>query len=1297
MEKDREIQSEDDLEQVAVIGMAGAFPGASSIQKFWENIRGGVESVVRFTDEELKAKGAPSEWLRNPNFVKAGTYLEHSSEFDSEFFGYSPREALLMDPQQRMFLEKAWEALENAGYNPETYEGPIGVFAGTSASSYSSLFPGTPHDDAAGRMELMIGNRPDYVATRVSYKLNLKGPSLAVQTACSTSLTAVQLGIQSLLSYQCDMALAGGASVSAEPCWGYFYQEGHILSPDGHCRAFDAKAGGTVVGQGVGVVLLKRLSDALADHDSIYAVIRGCAINNDGSGKIGYTAPSVKGQAEVIALAHVLSGVTAESITYLEAHGTGTKLGDPIEVAALSEAFRAGTAQKSFCAIGSVKINIGHADAAAGIAGLIKIVLMLQNKEIPPSLNYETPNPEIDFANSPFYVATRLTEWKSEKFPRRAGVSSLGIGGTNVHAVLEEAPAPHRPEPSRPWQLILLSAKTPSALEAASENLARHLKENPDICLPDAAYTLKIGRKHFRHRKMIVCRSSEEAASLLTLSGPRQALNTRIESEVPRLTFMFTGQGSQYVNMGKGLYLSEPVFKQEVDKCAGMLEPILSKDLRNVLYPAGRATGDNVELLDQTALAQPALFTVEYALAKLWEEWGIRPASMVGHSIGEYVAACLAGVFDLPSALEIVAARGRLMQEMQTGAMLVVAVSERGVHRFLCEDLALAAVNAPALCVISGGFSAIEKLERQLEHEKIDHKRLVTSHAFHSQMMDVAVKRFMGELSRHELRPPKAPFLSNVSGTWITPDQATNPRYWAEHLRRTVRFSDCLETLLRNENQVLLEVGPGNTLCTLAKQQVNRPKGIGIMSSVRHPNENHSDDEHLLSALGRLWLHGLEPDWAGFYRDEKRSRIPLPTYPFERKHYQPQPAARQSLDTAALGIPLPRPIAPIMVSAQRDLAAPVSPPLSTGRKAKARTEIERSMAEIWQRVLGVDQIGTHEDYFELGGSSLLAVRLFSEIERIFGKKLPLATLLEAPTIERLSRFIEAETGEMFWGSLVPIRREGSRPPLFLVHAAGGNLIIYKDLVRHLGPEQPVYGLQSQGLDGSKPFLGRIEDMAAAYLEELQAAQPEGPYFLGGYCMGGTIALEMAQQLHNRGQRVSLLAMLETYNWSRIGKRPLVDDLFFYFQKIEFHFRNLLISNDFKTFFKEKMRVLRARKNVWRQMLRSKLSWQPGLADSDNNRLYELWHSNDKAAFDYIASSYAGRVTFFRAVRQYALFDRPGAGWGDLAKEGVDIRLLPVYPAGMLLEPFVRILAKELHAYIEEAIGNESGLCTVVKN
>lgn len=885
---------------IAIIGMAGRFPKSMNLDLFWQNLRDGRELVSFFSEEELIAAGNDPELIKNPSYVPARAVLEEGEFFDAAFFGFSPREAEIIDPQQRLFLECAWEAVENAGYDTERFTGAVGVFGGMSMNSYLSNNVQANPDilTKMGFYQIMLGNDKDFLTTRVSYKLNLKGPSINVQTACSTSLVAVQLACQSLLNFQCDMALAGGVSLYSPRKGGYLYQAGMILSPDGHCRAFDHKAQGIVGGEGVGIVVLKRYSEAVKDGDTIHAIIRGAAINNDGGLKVGYTAPSVDGQSEAILMAQALAGVEPRSITYVETHGTGTELGDPIEIAALTQSFRTGTQDKGFCAIGSVKTNMGHLDSGAGIAGLIKTVLALKHKMIPPSLHFEKPNPRIDFENSPFYVNASLKEWATDRLPRRAAVSSFGIGGTNAHAVLEEAPSAQSHPSSHPEQLLLLSARSEAALNAATKNMVAWLRDNPTENLADVAYTLQIGRKVFKQRRMLVCGSAEEAISILEEPDLKRAPSMAQDARDTPVAFLFPGQGAQYIQMGKGLYETEQYFRQQVDYCANLLKPHLGFDLRDVLFPPPEFSSQAEERIQQTWITQPALFTIEYSLAKLWMSWGIKPKAMVGHSIGEYVAACVAGVFTLEDALALVAARGKLMQSLPGGSMLAVPLPEPDILPLLGNDLSLAVINAPRMCVVSGSYEAIDRLNSDLTARGVACRKLRTSHAFHSLMMDPILDQFtelVKSVSRHA---PEIPYLSNVTGGWITAEQATSPSYWASHLRSSVRFAQNLEVLFK-ETPILLEVGPGQTLSSLARQHPKKSANQAILSSLRHPQEQISDTVFITNSLGRLWLSGASPDWQAYHAGDTRRRIPLPTYPFEHKRYWIEPKKAGSVQVDA--------------------------------------------------------------------------------------------------------------------------------------------------------------------------------------------------------------------------------------------------------------------------------------------------------------------------------------------------------------------------------------------------------------
>ena len=884
---------------IAIIGLAGRFPGANSIKEYWELLKNGKEAITWFSDEELLEAGVEPAFLNDSHYIKSRCIIPDEDKFDAHFFDFFPREVEMMDPQQRLFLETCWQALEEAGYDSERFEGLIGVFGGVSLNTYlySYLLSQKGFISSAEGYQLSIGNDKDFLTTRVSYKLNLRGPSVNIQTACSTSLVAVHVACQNLLNYSCDMALAGGVSITIPQKQGYYYQEGMILSKDGHCRAFDEKASGTISGNGVGIVVLKRLSDAIQDGDHIYAVIKGSAYNNDGSLRAGYTAPSVDGQSEVIANAQAIAGVSADTISYVEAHGTGTAIGDPIEITALTQVFRQQTAQKQFCGIGSVKTNIGHLDAAAGVAGLIKTTLALHHKTIPPSLNYQRPNPTIDFANSPFYVVKELIPWNTNGHIRRAGVSSFGIGGTNAHLVLEEAPESVSEASKRPCHLILLSAKTKAALEQASLNLLNFLKNNPELNIADLAYTLQVGRKVFNHRLAFVTDSVRTATDIIEQHDHKK-LMTFSHAKDPMqksMVFMFSGQGSQYVNMGKELYETETVFRDVLDECFTILKEECDLDLQPLIYAPADGMDKAQAEINQTYITQPALFVIEYALARLLISWDIKPQAMVGHSIGEYVAACLSGVFSLPDALRLVVSRGKLMQSLPPGAMLSLPLDEHEVIPLLNDDLSIAAINGKAMTVVSGTLEAVADLEIKLQERHIEFRRLHTSHAFHSAMMDPILDDFKKVVETISLNEPTIPYLSNVTGNWISKEQALDSNYFTSHIRKPVRFSDNMAVLLENEDSILLEIGPGTTLVSLARRHPAYSLNRTTLSTLHHAQENTSDLVYLQNTLGRLWLAGVSINWSAYYQDERRLRLSLPTYPFEKQRYWIQSKGPKSM------------------------------------------------------------------------------------------------------------------------------------------------------------------------------------------------------------------------------------------------------------------------------------------------------------------------------------------------------------------------------------------------------------------
>jgi len=946
---------------LAVIGISLHIPGAANIHEFWENLINGIESIAFFEEEELEGSKVENYVKGNCQLVPSGGIIGDIEQFDADFFGFNPREAEIIDPQQRLFLEHAWNALEDAGYGAvgDTFTGAVGVYAGVGLNTYllNNVMAHPQMVSTLGEFQTMIGNDKDFLATRAAYKLNLRGPAITLQTACSTSLVAIHLARQGLLNGDCDMALVGGVAIHVPEKTGYFYNEGGYLSPNGHCRAFDAEANGTVFGNGIGVVVLKPLAQASNDNDHIYAVIKSSAINNDGSFKVGYTSPGEIGQANVVFQALTDANVTPDTIGYIETHGTGTILGDPVEMAALGRAFREAAVNKpiknQYCAIASVKSNIGHLDIAAGIIGFIKAVLCLNHRQIPPSINVKTPNPMVDFANTPFYVNQELRDWPKpgDGIPRRAGVSSFGIGGTNAHVILEEFPegtgglaplpdtpgqrvsiphsyarggSPCPPLKSRQHQLILLSAKTETALEQATGNLVNHLKQHPGIPLADTAYTLAMGRKALDHRLALVCRDRQDAIDTLENFDPKRiVMHTRTPGD-KSMVFMFPGVGEHYVNMAYDLYRQEPVFKEHLDRCCDILQPLLEKDLRLVLFVEKlrkdtkpdenkanidlrkllnrqqQPLSEEEKLLSRTIYSQTTVFVVEYGLAQLLMAWGIKPYAMIGYSIGEYVAACLSGVFSLEDALYLVAGRARLIHHLETGAMTAISLPEHEIQQQLpgiSAQLSVAAVNAPDLCIVSGKLTDIEALEQRLQMKKVVFRRLKTFQAFHSPMMEAVRGELTALFNKVTWQVPGIPFISNVTGTWVKTEEVTQPGYWVTHTVSPIRFSDGIGELLKTSCNFFLEIGPGNSLCGFAAQHHEAKKSSGedrfVLASLPKESENISSEAFLLRTLSKLWAAGLEIRWDSFYKQEgpARKRVPLPTYPFEKKRYWLEAAA----------------------------------------------------------------------------------------------------------------------------------------------------------------------------------------------------------------------------------------------------------------------------------------------------------------------------------------------------------------------------------------------------------------------
>lgn len=875
---------------IAIIGMACRFPMAKNVEEYWQNLRDGRNCISLFGPDEADTSSVLSTDPSDPAFVGAAGLLEDSDKFDASFFGFSPREAELIDPQHRILLECAWECLEHGGHAKVPSPNRIAVFAGASTPTYllDNILSNESVAKTEGPMKIITGNDKDYVASRISYKLNLQGPSINVQSACATSLLAVHLACQNLLSGESNIALAGGVCVRSNQMTGYVYREGSIESKDGYCRAFDAEATGTVWGNGAGIVLLKRLDDARRDGDTIYAIIRGSAANNDGSSKVGYTAPSVEGQRRVILDAHAVAGIHPENVSYVETHGTGTPVGDPIEVKALTDAFRGKTSQKQYCAIGSVKPSIGHLDAAAGIASLIKASLALHHKEIPASLNFEAPNPAIEFDDSPFYVNRGTRTWKVDGTPRIAGVSAFGVGGTNVHLVLEESPSREAEGGDGRYHVVPLSARSADRLQALAETVAERLEKESSLPLPNLASTLQFGRAAFRYRSAVVSKSLEDAR--LSISNLTRGAEP-ILKEDPPVIFMFPGQGSQYPGMARHLYETEPAFRETLDQCFLHVGETLASDLKELLVD-DPVKVSNPGRIDETRFTQPALFAVEYSLATLLDVYGIKPFAMIGHSIGEYVAACLSGVMSLEDAMRIVVERGRLMNEQDAGGMSIVHLPVKECEPRLSATVAIAAINTPESCVVAGPFDDLEAFEEKLDADDVGYRRLNTSHAFHSAMMDPMLSYFSKVLEGHALHDAAIPFVSNVTGDWIEANEASSPSYWVRHVRHSVQFAAGIEKLLEYSDAVYLEVGPGLTLTRAVRRQLDRSDDrriVGTLGAADH------DGANFYRALGSLWTLGKEIRWESFHRGKRPQRIALPTYPFKPLSYWISPTSNSRL------------------------------------------------------------------------------------------------------------------------------------------------------------------------------------------------------------------------------------------------------------------------------------------------------------------------------------------------------------------------------------------------------------------
>ncbi|WP_160716945.1 type I polyketide synthase [Chitinophaga solisilvae] len=1018
-------------EKIAIIGISLRFPGADNKEEFWENLLSGKETITHYTEEELLDTGIPVNLLHNPGYIKAKGALKDVKGFDAAFFGISPKEASIMDPQHRLLLECAWEGLEDAGYAPRSTCSDIGIFAGMGISSYLSETNASAETDPAEKYQIIIGSGTDFLCTRIAYKLNITGPAVTVQTGCSTSLTAVHQACMALLSDDCNIALAGGVSLGILEKGGYLYQPGLIYSPDGRCRAFDARAGGIVRGQGAGIIVLKRYEDALKDGDHIYATILSSAINNDGSEKTGYTAPSAEGQSKVIHAAHKKAGVSPESITYVEAHGTGTLLGDPLEIQGLTDAFRISTNKLRYCAIGSVKTNIGHLDAAAGIAGMIKTVLCLHYKTLVPSLHFETPNPHINFEDSPFYVNTRTISWENGDQPRRAGVSAFGVGGTNVHVILEELQQrPPLPVSGIPAQLVTLSCRSVSALQEIITRTWKYLNTSKDE-LRNIAYTLNTGRYTFPYRWQAVCESRQEMLDMLNKAHGTVMLTEPAKAASPPVLFLFPGKESLYAEMGKQLYDTLPVFKTAADTCVSIVKKML---------PPSFADIDTNDLLFRHESSQnspiPELFIIEYALAKYLFSLGIKPAAMTGYGYGEYTAICLAGMISVEDTIS--------MLMYNTG-------------QTICESLS-------------------------------------------------------SDMTFLSVNDPEIPVLSGVTGSWLTGADITSPHYWTQDIPDTGRFKDGLKYLYQEkhlQDAVYIEVGPGNILTHIYQNYTDaNTRKMAVSTMTSDTVKASGEIQVLYTAIGRLWQTGIDIHWYAFHTDEERRRIPLPTYPFERKQYWTEEK------TAVTDIPH---------SNKTD-------------KAATTEMLTAVVAAIWEKVLGCPpEIDNSSNFFSLGGDSLMAVAATSALSRKLCLPLDNGLLLRFPEFgdltDHLRLLVATQSEVQKQAGCVVVLNEGIEKqtaiPLVLIHPIGGHVHIYRDLVSSLEKNRSIYAVQSPWLSDDEQFTATtIEEIADYYLNLLSEHRIAFPFILCGASFGGVVVYEMACRLRKAGKELPFVAMID---------------------------------------------------------------------------------------------------------------------------------------------------------------------------
>jgi len=1084
---------------IAVIGMSGSFPGADSIDSFWENLISAKCSISDVNDETLIQEGIAKEVFNDPSYVKKTASISNLKSFDAQFFGYTPNEAKLMDPQQRIFLEHSWKALESSGYIPDECDELVGVYAGCGMNRYQL----TTYDiNTAGfgvsDFQKMLASEKDYLTTRVSYKLNLRGPSINVQTACSTSLVSVQLAVLGLQTYQCDMALCGGVSANVPHKIGYSHAEGMIFSKDGYCKPFTNSGAGTIFGEGVGVVVLKRMSEAVDDGDNIIAVIKSAAVNNDGNNKVGYTAPSSEGQTEVVALAQDLAGIDSRDIRFVETHGTATVLGDPIELAGLTDAFE--VTDNPYCALGTLKANIGHLDTAAGIASLIKTILVANKKVIPPNVSFDGELPHIEDDKTPFYFNEKVIKLSGDVY---AGVSSFGVGGTNAHIIVSSPPEKNYIATSVTDKKIMLlhSGKSEYSTQANQQNTLQYLKEHPEL-IPDASYTLLKHRKQFDYLTFT-----------LAMKNSEQQWDFYEEKEIfhkkqyANIIFAFSGQGSQYKGMSKLTYDNNSVYKRYFDECVAIADEITGKDFKALIFD----DANTPDALIYTDNVQISLFIVEYSLAMTIMSYGVKPSIMMGHSLGEYVAACIAGVFSLSDALTIVSERGRLMNLAPTGAMLVVFSSRDSVEEFLSENLVISVENSVNNVVVSGLEGNVNRLKQKLDDASISSTILANRHPFHSPYMDEVLDDFRMAFESIILNQPNIQLISAVPGA--TSEQMTTVDYWVDHLRNEVNFHAAVKNGIGIESpSVVVEIGPGTALTSFIREILSNDD-ITLINTLPNNKHKHTSLNVFNSVISKLYCCGYAISLSDAGVLSKGQFIPLPTYHFEPTEYW---------------LDYKNTVSNLNTETVKDS--------SLNNEVNDVTKVRDILLGAWKQTLGLDEIGNDDEFFEIGGDSLLSVELFTIIKKEFNLRLPISTLYKYPTITLLTEKISSEleitdSGEFNkdepWDTTVIMsdKKDISLPILFLAGGVGGNLNSLYELSSNLGDQYKVIGLQTRGILGHR-FNSSVGSMAEDHIRYIKQHQPKGPYRLLGYSGGGYTAFEIARQLEDMGDEVLYLSILD---------------------------------------------------------------------------------------------------------------------------------------------------------------------------